>query len=208
MSLLVMKSSLSLLCLVLVSSAFATSEIALPTPVPASDDALLAAIAEVETSNNPSLIGSHGERTHLQIAPSTWVRFSQLPHSAAAAHPEETDRVARAYLASIRSRLKSRGLPETPFFIAAAWNVGPGWKVLPSGTAAYAERVANLVKAATATAAAPKPAVPTIVVEWDAPPATPTDTMVVTLSTTRPLFHLTLANELAGRSPRKDSPAF
>jgi hypothetical protein len=193
-----MKASLSLLSLLLVSSAFASVEFSIPAPTPASDDALLAAIAEVETNNDRRKVGTHGERTQLQIAPATWVRCSRLPHSAAASHPQETDRVARAYLASIRSRLKSRGLPETPFFIAAAWNVGPGWKVLPSSTVSYAERVANLVKAAQATPEAPpaaKPAVPTIfVVESDVTEPSPIDTIVITIPTTRPLFRLAASN--------------
>lgn len=193
-----MKSSLSLLFLLLVSSAFAAGEISIPTPAPASDDTLLSAIAVVETSNDSRKVGSHGERTRLQIAPATWVRFSRLPHSAAASHPQETDRVARAYLASIRRRLKSRGLPETPFFIAAAWNVGPGWRTLPSSTVSYAERVANLVKASPATPEVPpaaKSAVPTIaVVESGASESSPADMMVFTLPTTRPLFRVADSN--------------
>ena len=193
-----MKAPLSLLFLLLASNAFAAIEFSIPTPAPASDEALLAAIAEVETSNNPRKVGTHGERTHLQIAPATWVRFSRLPHSASASHLQETDRVARAYLASIRSRLKSRGLPETPFFIAAAWNVGPGWKVLPSSTVSYAERVANLVQAAQATPEipqAPKSVVPTIVVrEAGASESPPADTIVVTVPTLRPFFRVANLN--------------
>lgn len=195
-----MKASLSPLFLLLVSSAFAAGEVSLsiPAPAPVTDDILLAAIAEVETCNNPRMVGTHGERTRLQIAPATWVRFSRLPHSAAAYHPEETDRVARIYLASIRRRLKSRGLPETPFFIAAAWNVGPAWKVLPSSTVAYAERVEALVKAAQATPEVPqitKPAVPTIVVaESEIAESPPADAMAFTLPATRPLFRVADSN--------------
>jgi hypothetical protein len=149
-----MKSFLILLSLLFVSTGHAAGEISFSPPAPAvvSDDVLLRAIAEVESGNNSAMVGHSGERTRLQIAPETWVRFSRLPHSFAAANPQETDRVARAYLASIRSRLKARGLPATPFFMAAAWNVGPGWNKLPSRTVAYAERVENLVAAGRSVA--------------------------------------------------------
>lgn len=143
-----MKSLLIAMSLLLVSTGVSAGVISFSPAAPVSDDVLLSAIAEVETGNNSAMVGQSGERTRLQIAPETWVRFSRLPHSAAATHPQETDRVARAYLASIRSRLKSRGVPVTPFFIAAAWNAGPGWSSLPASTIAYADRVANLVAAA------------------------------------------------------------
>lgn len=184
-----MKPLLVFIFLLLVSSGLAAGEFSIPTPPPVSDDVLLAAIAEVETGNNSATIGRSGERTRLQIAPETWVRFSRLPHSAAAANREETDRVARAYLASIRTRLKSRGLPLTPFFIAAAWNVGPGWKTLPSCTVAYAERVANLVQTYRAEQAevvqrASVKAVPMIAV-LDLPES---DAMAVAVPSVRPIF--------------------
>ncbi len=150
-----MKSLLVFVSLLFVSTGFSAGVISITPATPVSDDVLLSAIAEVETGNNSAVVGNSGERTRLQIAPETWVRFSHVPHSAAASHPQETDRVARAYLASIRSRLKSRGLPITPFFIAAAWNAGPGWSSLPSSTIAYADRVANLVAAARPVAAKP-----------------------------------------------------
>lgn len=139
-----MKSPLPILFVLSVSVGFAAVEFPLPQAKPVSDEAMLAAIAEVETGNNPARLGSRGERTRLQILPATWRQFSQLPHSAA--NRAETDRVARAYLSHIRTRLKARGLPETPFFIAAGWNAGPGWKRLSRGTISYAERVANLAE--------------------------------------------------------------
>lgn len=126
-----------------------------PAPTAVSDDAMLSAIAEVETGNNAAKRGHHGERTQLQIMPTTWREFSRLPHSASATHPQETERVAKAYLAVIRKNLRARGLPETPFFIAAGWNAGAGWKRLHPSTVSYAERVANLVQ--TFEPAAPVP---------------------------------------------------
>jgi hypothetical protein len=148
---------LSLLCISLrVGAAEATA----PATAPVSDAALLSAIAEVESGNNPARVGRYGERTRLQILPTTWRQFSRLPHTAG--NRAETDRVARAYLSYIRTRIRERGLPETPFYIAAAWNAGPEWRRLHRGTVAYAQRVANLVeasqrraRAAAAVASAP-----------------------------------------------------
>src|SRR5882724_1340006 len=175
-----MKSLLSFIFLLLVSTGFSAGVISIAPAAPVSDDVLLSAIAEVETGNNSALVGHSGERTRLQIAPETWVRFSRLPHSVAAANPQETDRVARAYLASIRSRLKARGLPPTPFFMAAAWNVGPGWSRLPASTIAYAERVENLVASGhplqtvtmPAAVAEPVPVIPIGYLTRTAPEAT------------------------------------
>ncbi len=115
-----------------------------PTTIP--DDVMLTAIAAVETGNDAAKCGRYGERSQLQILPTTWRKFSHLPHASAATNPAETDRVARAYLALIRSRLRARGLPESPFFIAAGWNAGASWRRLRPATVAYAEHVANYVE--------------------------------------------------------------
>ncbi len=145
-----MKTTLPILSLLFVTTAFAAGRISAPVATPVSDNVLLSAIATVETGNNSAHLGRYGERTRLQILPETWREFSRLPHSAAASNRAETDRVARAYLAVIRQRLNERGLPETPFYIAACWNAGPGWKRLHPATVSYAERVSNLVEAAMA----------------------------------------------------------
>lgn len=138
-----MKFPLLPLFLLSLSSAIAADGVFVPTRPPVSDDELLSAIAQVETGNNPRKVGRYGERTRLQILPETWRRFSRRPQSV---HDRaETDRVARAYLGFIRHRLEVRGLPQTPFYIAASWNAGPGWRHLSRGTISYAERVTNLV---------------------------------------------------------------
>jgi hypothetical protein len=135
-----------------------------------SDETLLSAIAEVETGNNPAKRGRFGERSQLQIRPETWREFSRLPHAASVTNPMETDRVARAYLDVIRKRLRARGLPETPFFIAASWNAGPGWRRLGRGTVAYAEHVANLVDEELAATKLPEPVQPTPLLPIQLPP--------------------------------------
>jgi hypothetical protein len=156
-----MKTLLSTLFLLSASALLAGTGISTPASAPVSDDVLLSAIAAVETGNNPSRLGHYGERTQLQILPETWREFSRLPHSRAAANPAETERVARAYLQVIRHRLEARGLPQTPYYIAAGWNAGPGFRRLSPGTVSYAKRVANVVEmelaleARAAVAAAP-----------------------------------------------------
>lgn len=156
-----MKFPLLTFCLLFVASRL-SADVAFAVPSnKVSDETLLAAIAEVETGNNPAKRGRFGERTELQIRPETWREFSRLPHSSAASNPAETERVARAYLGVIRKRLHARGLPETPFFIAASWNAGPGWRRLGRGTMAYAEHVANLVEEEVAATKRPETVEPT-----------------------------------------------
>lgn len=139
-----MKFPLFTLFLLSISSAFAAAGVWAPARPSVSDDVLLRAIAQVETGNNPAKVGRYGERTRLQIMPATWRRYSRLPQSAR--NRAETDRVARAYLAYIRRRLRARRLPESTFYLAAAWNAGPCWHRLRRSTVVYAERVENLVR--------------------------------------------------------------
>ena len=140
-----MKFPLLLASLVCISASYGAGVVSTKSNTSVSDYVLLSAIADVESGNNSAKCGQLGERTRLQIMPETWREFSRLPHSAAASNRAETDRVARAYLAVIRERLRARGVPTSPFYIAAAWNAGPSCRRLPSSTVAYATRVANIV---------------------------------------------------------------
>lgn len=139
-----MKFPLLTLSLLYISSTFAVAGMRASGSTSVSDTVLLRAIAQVETGNTPGKIGRYGERTRVQIMPATWRRFSRVPQSAG--DRAETNRVARAYLAYIRRRLRARGLPENTFYIAAAWNAGPCWHRLRRSTVNYAERVENLVR--------------------------------------------------------------
>jgi len=111
----------------------------------ATDDEMLAAIAIKETGNNPLARGRCGERTNVQFMRRTWMQYSHVPLAMAARHPDEVDRVARAYLADIRRGLRKRGLSESPYFIAASWNAGLNWTYIPRRSQDYAECVENLV---------------------------------------------------------------
>jgi Transglycosylase SLT domain len=111
----------------------------------ATDNEMIAAIAMKETGNNPLARGPSGERTSVQFMRRTWMQYSRLPHSMAALHPDEVDRVARAYLADIRRMLRERELPESPYFIAASWNAGINWTHISRRAQDYAECVESLV---------------------------------------------------------------
>jgi hypothetical protein len=183
-----MKTLLSTLFLLSASALLAGTGISTPASAPVSDDVLLSAIAAVETGNNPSRLGHYGERTQLQILPETWREFSRLPHSRAAANPAETERVARAYLQVIRHRLEARGLPQTPYYIAAGWNAGPGFRRLSPGTVSYAKRVANVVEMELALEA--RAAVAAAAEAARAPAPTVATAQPVRVHPTRPLIPL------------------
>ncbi|MDE3165848.1 MAG: lytic transglycosylase domain-containing protein [Acidobacteriota bacterium] len=159
--------------LLYISSTFAVAGMRASSNPSVSDEVLLRAIAQVETGNRPGKIGRYGERTRVQIMPATWRRFSRVPQSAS--DPAETNRVARAYLAYIRRRLRERDLPENAFYLAACWNAGACWHRLRRSTVNYAERVENLVReyerAAIATPAEARAA--TTVVNAPPPAAIP-----------------------------------
>lgn len=136
----------ALIVSILISSAsYGAVEFKMPSPRPVSDETVLHFIAMKETGNDPSAIGSHGERSQFQFMSSTWQRYSRLPHSAAATNAAESDRVARAFLADIRANLRRRGLPETAYYIAASWHAGPNWSATDAGLRDYAQCVENLV---------------------------------------------------------------
>lgn len=96
------------------------------------DDArILAAIAEVETGNNPRAIGPAGERGAHQLTPSVRRQF----------------RTAQNYLAHIKGRLAANSVPVTPRTVALAWNGGAGATIrntVQARTRDYANRVSNL----------------------------------------------------------------
>jgi hypothetical protein len=110
-----------------------------------SDLAILEAIAQVETGNKPSVRGRLGERTRFQILPATWRRYSTVPISRAAASLDEAERVARQHLQHIRSVLVARGIAQTVYNIAVAWNAGPDYARITRKTVDYASRVKALV---------------------------------------------------------------
>ncbi len=114
------------------------------------DSRLLAAIAQVETGNNPNAVGRKGERGIYQILPTTWAQYSKLPVEAAATDPGENDRVAREHLATLRLALCKRGLAMNAHALAGAWNLGEAGVMRSHNSKVhsdYADRVVNLMEA-------------------------------------------------------------
>jgi len=140
-----MKTLALIITLAVLPASFGSIEFKIPKSPRVSDEVVLHFIAMKETGNNPRARGSRGERTQFQIMPATWRRYSRLPPSSAASNPAESERVARAYLADIRTNLRKRGLPETAYFIAASWNAGLNWTRTSARVREYAECVENLV---------------------------------------------------------------
>ena len=160
--------------LLLAGSAFGFEFKVQPPPNP-SEDEVLRAIAIKETGDVPTKVGRLGERSAWQIRPDVWHKFSHLPHKAASTNADEAVRVARAYLALIRQRLRARHLPETAFFIAACWNAGPYWRSIPVAAYDYAQCVENLANSGHPTAhpTTRSAAEAMFSLSFDPPPASP-----------------------------------
>jgi hypothetical protein len=96
---------------------------------------LLAAIAEVESGDDPNARGWAGERSVYQLTEAVWREETHLPFSRAF-NPTDADAVARKHIFTLISRLRERHIPVTAFNLARLWN--------PSGGEGYARRVCNL----------------------------------------------------------------
>lgn len=108
--------------------------------------AILWAIRQVETGDNPRARGVHGERGAYQFMPDTWKRHAPARANIVLAEdPVWADRVARSYLNEIMRELARRELPAAPAYIAAGWQYGPRWAPLPVKSN-YAQRVTNLYR--------------------------------------------------------------
>jgi hypothetical protein len=112
------------------------------------DTALLHAIAEVESGNNPVAIGRRGELSAYQLDYWTWRLHTSFDFSLAHTRPDLAERVARSHLAWLHHALLSADLPDTPENLACAWNAGPGAVIhgrISAATRDYARRVVNLL---------------------------------------------------------------
>lgn len=105
--------------------------------------ALLRAIAQVESRNNPKAVGKHGERTKYQIKWSTWIRYSSRPQMFCT--DDEADQCATALALDIMCQLGRRSIAITPRNVYCVWKSGRysplGWG---KDTIETAERVDNL----------------------------------------------------------------
>lgn len=101
-------------------------------------DAMLHAIAMVETRGHNAAVGRDGERSAWQLTEATWRRYTPLRFEVASRNPVLAYRIAREHLEAIIAQLarKNGRAPITARAIAERWN--------PRAPADYAERVENL----------------------------------------------------------------
>lgn len=114
---------------------------------PVNRAALLAALAEVESRNNPHAVGPAGERGLWQFRLGTWRQHTSAPF-AWAHEPAKAREIAEKHLEWLRQAwVKSRGREPTARELAATWNGGvslANGRKWPPCVVDYCERVAAL----------------------------------------------------------------
>lgn len=121
---------------VVMISALVTLNLSLVPYDPIDRNAMLRAIAEVETGNESRAVGTKGERSAWQFTETTWERLTGVPFEWATTQPGWARMVAHRNLERIIRSLSRKTDKPTPKAIARAWN--------PRAPKDYAERVANL----------------------------------------------------------------
>jgi hypothetical protein len=113
-------------------------------------DAMLKAIAEVETGGNWRAIGKLGERGRCQFLSTTWSRYTTAAFDLWAPQDCELSRkVEKAHLAFLCAQLLKCGLKLEPETVAGAWCYGSG-AATRGARSDYAKRAANLYREFTA----------------------------------------------------------
>lgn len=107
-------------------------------------EAILDAIAEVETGHEWWRVGRAGERGRCQFMHTTWVRYTPADFATCASKDSDlTRRVELAHLNHLLRVLFQPGQLPEPLLIAAAWRHGERGAV-KNVRGDYAARVANL----------------------------------------------------------------
>lgn len=107
-------------------------------------EAMIEAIADVESGNDPAAVGALGELGRCQFRRTTWSELTNAPFEVYARRDcELTRKIERAHLARICTQLSGFGHVLTPALIAAAWRAGTGNAVRFARTDP-ARRAANL----------------------------------------------------------------
>jgi hypothetical protein len=109
----------------------------------------LSCVAELETGNNYTLIGSSGERSQFQFTHQTWSQHTEIFFEVASIPYGQTLvlHVAQVHLDWLIKYLSDRNYPVTVYNLAACWNAGIGRfhrNELQERHRDYAERVLNL----------------------------------------------------------------
>jgi hypothetical protein len=110
-------------------------------------DETLDAIHRVENPRDSTRPGKHGELGAYQFRRGTWRMYTKVPFERALDR-NESEEVAVRHYEWLRRGLARNGLPQTPYYIALAWNGGLASVVngrSPKSAHDYAARVSNLV---------------------------------------------------------------
>ena len=89
-------------------------------------EAFAEALAEVETNNNNSLVGSSGERSAWQFMPSTWKDYTDIPFVEASNNQEAAKMVLQKHVNTLKKYLKVLDLPTDVYHVALIHNAGFG----------------------------------------------------------------------------------
>lgn len=106
----------------------------------------LEAIHRVENPRDSTKPGRYGELGAYQFRRGTWKMHTKVPFERALDRVE-SEEVAIRHYEWLRRGLERNGLPQTPYFIALAWNGGLASVVrgrAPRAAHDYAQRVTNL----------------------------------------------------------------
>lgn len=96
-----------------------------PAPAPSPDlEALLWAIRQVETGDNPRRVGSLGERSAYQFMRATWEQHTRWRFELNAQNPTIADEVARRHARWIFREMERQRMGTEVIFFAAAWHYG------------------------------------------------------------------------------------
>lgn len=112
--------------------------------------ALLTAIAMVESGGNDHVVGAAGEVSRYQITPANWKTLTDIPIRRAVYEHEAT--IAATLNVQRIQQVLPKPIRQNPYWIAAAWNWGPGRTIeawsqangMPPRINDYAQRVINL----------------------------------------------------------------
>jgi len=107
------------------------------------EQAMLKAIRQVESNEDPRAVGKKGERSAYQFMPATWALYSKRPFIEATTNPMEAERVAEKHLRTIATALNTFDGKQRAEWVGAAWNYGIRYAVILSDKD-HPQRVANL----------------------------------------------------------------
>ena len=109
----------------------------------------LAALAAVESGNNPSAIGGHGERSQFQMVEAVWRQHAAPgePFELATTNPAKAEEIAEKHVIWLTRELERHHTAVTVENLAITWHGGLGAALVTGHTPAqgdYANRIAAI----------------------------------------------------------------